>query len=96
MKGQGLHCRLWADENFGKLKAMEHHTSPPSSLIWLWLLVSFGEPLVTFLTALFEGWCDYRKEFTIFGSIVVHHFAYLLTTMGRVECLILLLSGLRG
>lgn len=26
-----------AAEIFGKLKAMEHHASPPSSLIWLWL-----------------------------------------------------------
>lgn len=24
-----------------------------------WLLVSFGEPLVTFVTALFECWSDY-------------------------------------
>ena len=85
-----------AAEIFGKMRAMEHHTSPPSQLIWLWLLVSFGEPLVTFLTALFEGWSDYRKEFTLLGAVVVHHSAYLLATMGGVECFILLLTGLRG
>lgn len=85
-----------AAEIFGKLKAMEHHASPPSSLIWLWLLVSFGEPLVTFETALSEGRSDYREEVSLLGSEVVHHSAYLLTTMGGVECLILLLSGLRG
>ena len=48
-----------AAEIFGKSKAMEHHASPPSSLIWLRLLVSFGEPLVSFETALSEGWGDY-------------------------------------
>lgn len=85
-----------AAEIFGKLKAMEHHASPPLSLIWLWLLVPFSEPLVTFVTALFEGWSDYREEVSLLGSEVVHHSAYLLTTMGGVECLILLLSGLRG
>ena len=52
-----------AAEIFGKLKAMERHASPPSLLIWLWLLVAFGEPLVMFVTALFEGWSDYRKEY---------------------------------
>lgn len=44
-----------AAEIFGKLKAMERLASPPSSLIWLWLLVAFGEPLVTFLTATGKG-----------------------------------------
>lgn len=78
------------------MRAMEHHASPPSSLIWLWLLVSFGEPLVTFLTTLFEGWSDYRKEVALLGAEVVHNSAYLLATMGGVECFILLLSGLRG
>lgn len=43
--------RLLAAEIFSELKAMEHAASPPSSLIWLWLLVSFGEPLVSFVTA---------------------------------------------
>lgn len=85
-----------AAEIFGKLKAMEHHASPPSSLIWLWLLVSFGEPLVTFLTALSEGWGDYRKEFTLMGPEVVHHSAYLLASIVGVEGFILLLSGLGG
>lgn len=85
-----------AAEIFSKMRAMEHHASPPSSLIWLWLLVSFGEPLVTFLTALFEGWSDYRKEFTLLDAVVVHHSAYLLAMMGGVECFILLLSGLCG
>lgn len=46
---------LMAAEIFGKLKAMEHHAPSPSSLIWLWLLVTFGEPLVTFVTALSKG-----------------------------------------
>lgn len=64
--------RLWAAEIFGKLKAMEHHASSPFSLIWLWLLVSFGEPLVTFVTALFEGWGDYRKEVSFLGAVVIH------------------------
>ena len=27
------HCRLLAAEIFGEMKAMEHHASPPSSLI---------------------------------------------------------------
>jgi len=63
--------RLLAAEIFGELKAMEHHASPPSSLIWRWLFVSFGEPLVAFLTALFEGWSDYRKEVSIWGAVVV-------------------------
>ena len=88
--------RLLAAEIFGKLKAMEHYASPPSSLIWLWLLISFGEPLATFVTAIFECASDYRKEVTRLGSEVVHHSAYLLPTMGRVECFILLLSGLGG
>ena len=61
-----------------------------------WLLVPFGEPLVTFLTALFECWSDYREEFTLLGAVVVHHSAYLLAAMGGVECFILFLSGLRG
>lgn len=82
--------------NFGKMRAMEHHASPPSSLIWLWLLVSFGEPLVTFVTALFECWSDHRIKFTVLDAEVVHHSAYLLTTMGGVERFILLLSGLSG
>lgn len=86
----------FGDRNFGKLKAMEHHASPPSSLIWLWLLVSFGEPLVSFVTALLEGWSDYRKEVTIFGSVVVHHSRYPATSVGGVKGLILLLSGLGG
>ena len=85
-----------AAEIFGKMRAMEHHASPPSSLIWIWLLVSFGEPLVTFLTALFECWRDYRKEFSALGSVVVLNSAYLLATVGGVEGLILLLSGLGG
>lgn len=85
-----------AAEIFGKLKAMERHASPPSLLIWLWLLVAFGEPLVTFLTALFEGWSDYRKEVSFLGAVVIHHSAYLLPSAGRVECFILFLSGLGG
>lgn len=88
--------RLLAAEIFGKLKAMEHHASPPSSLIWLWLLISSGEPLVTFVTALFEGWSDYRKEVTFLGAVVIHHSAYLLPSAGRVEGFILFLSGLGG
>lgn len=36
------------------------------------------------------------KEFTLLGAEVVHNSAYLLTTMGRVEHFILLLSGLGG
>ena len=52
-------CRLLAAEIFEKMRAREHHASPPSSLIWHWLLVSFGEPLVTFLTALSEGRSNY-------------------------------------
>lgn len=45
-------CRLLAAEIFGEMKAMEHHASLPSSLIWIWLLVSFGEPLISFETTL--------------------------------------------
>ena len=85
-----------AAEIFGKLKAMEHHASPPSSLIWLWLLVSFGEPLVTLVTALFEGRSDYRKEVSVLGSVVVHNSRYPSTSEGGVEGLVLLLSGLGG
>lgn len=85
-----------AAESFGKMRAMEHHASPPSSLIWHWLFVSFGEPLVTFVTALFEGWSDYRKEVSFLGAVVIHHSAYLLPSAGRVECFILFLSGLGG
>ena len=70
-----------AAEIFGKLKAMEHHASPPSSLIWLWLLVSFGEPLVTLVTALFEGRSDYRKEVSVLGAVVVHYPQYLSTSV---------------
>ena len=88
--------RLLAAEIFGKSKAMEHHASPPSSLIWLWLFVSFGEPLVTFVSALSEGRSDYRKEVSVFGAVVVHHSRYLATSAGGVEGLILLLSGLGG
>lgn len=88
--------RLLAAEIFGKLKAMEHHASPPSSLIWLGLLASFGEPLVTFVTALFEGWSDYRKEVTVLGAVVIHQSRYPATSVGGVEGLILLLSGLGG
>ena len=88
--------RLWAAEIFGKLKAMEHHASPPSSLIWLWLLVPFGEPLVSFKTALSESGSDYRKEFSVLGAVVVHHSHYPATSVGRVEGLILLLSSLGG
>ena len=85
-----------AAEIFGKLKAMEHHASPPSSLIWLLLLVSFGEPLVSFVTALLEGWSDYRKEVSFRCSIVVHHSCYPATSAGGVEGFVLLLSGLGG
>ena len=74
--------RLLAAEIFGKLKAMKHHASPPSSLIWLWLLVSFGEPLVTSLTALSEGRSNYRKEVSVLGAVVVHHSRYLATSAG--------------
>lgn len=88
--------RLLAAEIFGKLKAMEHHASPPSSLIWLLLLVSFGEPLVSFVTALLEGWSDYRKEVSFRCSIVVHHSCYPATLAGGVEGFVLLLSGLGG
>lgn len=88
--------RLLAAEIFGKLKAMEHHASPPSSLIWLWLLVSFCEPLVTFLTALFEGRGDYRKEVSVLGAVIVHHSCYPATSAGGVEGFVLLLSGLGG
>ncbi len=69
-------------EIFGKLKTMEHHASPPSSLIWHWLYVPFGEPLVSFVTALFEGWSDYRKEFSVLGAVVVHHSRYPATSVG--------------
>ena len=75
---------------------MEHHASPPSSLIWLWLLVSFGKPLVSFVTALSEGWSDYRKEVSALGAVVVHHSRYPATSAGGVEGLVLLLSGLGG
>ena len=85
-----------AAEIFSKSKAMEHHASPPSSLIWLWLLVPFGEPLVSFVTALFEGRGDYGIEFTILGAVVVHHSCYLATTTGGVEGFVLFLSGLGG
>ena len=88
--------RLSAAEILSKLKAMEHHASPPSSLIWHWLLVSFGEPLVTFVTALFEGRSNYRKEFSVFGSVVVHHSRYLTPSVSGVEGLVLFLSGLGG
>ena len=71
-----------AAEIFGKSKAMEHHASPPSSLIWLWLLVSFGEPLVTFVTALSDGRSDYRKEVSVMGAVVVHYSANLLSSAG--------------
>jgi hypothetical protein len=75
---------------------MEHHASPPSSLIWHWLFVSFGEPLVTFVTALFEGWSDYRKEGSFLGAVVIHHSANPLPSAGRVEGFVLFLSGLGG
>ena len=88
--------RLLAAEVFGKLKAMEHHASPPSSLIWLWLLVPFGEPLVSFETALSESGSDHRKEFSVLGAVVVHHSHYPATSVGGVEGFILLLSGLGG
>ena len=85
-----------AAEIFCKLKAMEHHASPPLSLIWLWLLVPFSEPLVTFVTALFEGWSDYRKEVSFLCAVVIHHSANPFPSVGRVEGLILLLSRLGG
>lgn len=85
-----------AAEIFGKLKAMEHHASPPSSLIWLWLLVSFGEPLVSFVTALSEGWSDYRKEFSVLCAVVVHDSRYPATSVNGVEGCVLFLSGLGG
>lgn len=85
-----------ADEILSKLKAMEHHASPPSSLIWLWLLVSFGEPLVTFVTTLSEGWSDYRKEFSFGCSVIVHHSRHLTSSVSRVEGLVLFLSRLGG
>lgn len=75
---------------------MEHYASPPSSLIWLWLFVSFGEPLVTFVTALSEGWSDYRKEFSVLGAVVVHHSRYPATSVGGVEGLVLFQSSLGG
>ena len=71
-----------AAEIFGKLKAMEHPASPPSSLIWLWLLISFGEPLVSFVTALSEGRSDYRKEVSVLRPVVVHHSRYPATSAG--------------
>ena len=85
-----------AAEIFGKMRAMEHLRFTALITDMAWLLVSFGEPLVTFLTALFECWSDYRKEVSLLGAVIIHHSAYLLATMGRVECFILLLSGLRG
>lgn len=85
-----------AAEILGKLKAMEHHASPPSLLIWLWLLVSFGEPLVTLVTALSEGRSDYRKEVSFLGTVVIHNSRYPATSVGRVEGFVLLLSGLGG
>ncbi len=83
-------------EIFGKLKAMEHYASPPSSLIWLWLFVSFGEPLVTFVTALSEGRSDHRKEHSFRCSIIVHYSRYFTTSVSGVEGFILLLSGFGG
>ncbi len=88
--------RLLAAEIFGKFKAMEHHASPPSSLIWLWFLVSFGEPLVTLVTTLSKGWGDYRKEFSVLGLVIVHHSRHLATSVGGVKGLVLFLSGLGG
>lgn len=85
-----------AAEIFGKLKAMGHHASPPSSLIWLWLLVSFGEPLVSFVTALSEGRSHYRKEVSFRCSIIVHYSRHLTSSVGGVEAFVLLLSGLGG
>lgn len=78
------------------MKAMEHHASPPSSLIWLWLLVSFGEPLVPFETALLEGRSDYRKEVSLGCSVIVHHPQYLAPPVSREESLVLFLTGLGG
>lgn len=60
------------------------------------LLVSFGEPLVTFETALLEGRSDYRKEVSVLGAVVVHHSRHLATSVGGVEGIVLLLSGLGG
>ena len=81
---------FWQNEGDGALRFTALITD------MAWLLVSFGEPLVTFLTALFEGWSDYRKEVSLLGAVIIHNSAYLLATMGGVECFILLLSGLRG
>ena len=74
-----------AAEIFGKLKAMEHYASPPSSLIWLWLFVSFGEPLVTFVTALSEGRSDHRKEHSFRCSIIVHYSRHFTTSVSGVQ-----------
>lgn len=75
-----------AAEIFGKMRAMEHHASPPSSLIWLWLLVSFGEPLVTFLTALFEGCSDsIVMAYTVND---IHRDQFLLSQLERIITLI--------
>ena len=70
-----------AAEIFGKMRAMEHLRFTALITDMAWLLVSFGEPLVTFLTALFERWSNYRKEFALLGAVVIHHPAYLLATM---------------
>lgn len=70
-----------AAEIFGKMGAMEHLRFTALITDMAWLLVSFGEPLVTFLTTLFECWSDHRIKFTVLGAVVVHHSAYLLATM---------------
>lgn len=64
--------------------------------VYIRLLVSFGEPLVTFVTTLLKGRSHYRKEVSLLGAVVVHHSRYLASSVGGVEGLVLLLSGLGG
>lgn len=47
------------------------------------------EPFITFASALCECGSDTREQLVVVISVVVHHTAYPLATMGRVESFVL-------
>ena len=60
------------------------------------ILSSGFQPLVTFPATFGKCRSDGVEEFAVLGSVVIHYSAYTFASVGGVECLVLLLTSLRG
>ena len=60
------------------------------------ILSSGFQPLITSIATFGKCRGDGAEEFAVLGSVVIHYSIYTFASVGGVECLVLLLTFLRG